>query len=160
MKLIKGYNQYTMQLIQESEWFMFMSKTGIILIDLYENFALTLFILLIWLVSKSIQVIIDEVKTPFTSIYGSAYPQLMKWKRNCCLISNCFTEVNAFFGTFLFLYIGKTLIIIYEMFLDLIMICCTDENQNVFAMVYTLTVDLIRLFMVIIASHTARKKVS
>ena len=70
---------------------------------LEEFFAFNIimaFFTLTWLVSMSIQMIIDEVKNSPLANHTTAEQKLaIKWNRNYCLISNFTDEIDNFFGS-------------------------------------------------------------
>ena len=77
----------------------------LLIVGLYEWLAITLFVILTWLASQSIQIIIDDVETFAPALHQTYDQRLKKWKRSYCLISNFVLEVKRFFELVLLQYI-------------------------------------------------------
>ena len=70
---------------------------------------------LTWLVSTSIQLIIDEVKNSAQVNHTSGDQQLaIKWNRNYCLIFNFTEEIDNVFGSVLLLFIGRQFFLCFD----------------------------------------------
>ena len=66
--------------------------------EFYKDLIFILFICLIWLASKSIQVIVNDVETRFSKIQDVSVHRVIEWKRNYFLTLDWIEEINGFFG--------------------------------------------------------------
>ena len=69
----------------------------------YKDSVSLLFVCLIWLASKSIQVIVNDVETRFSTIKDQlssqvSVQQVIKWKRDYFITLDWIEEIDGFFG--------------------------------------------------------------
>ena len=115
---------------------------------------------LTWLVSMSIQVIIDEVKnSPHRT---PADQQLaIKWNRSYCLIINFVEEIDNFFGSVLLVYTGQLFFLGFQNSFQVIMSAVAKENLlNCVYPVSYIVKNVSILLLVIYGAQRMKKKVS
>ena len=66
--------------------------------EVYKDLISLLFVCLIWLASKSIQIIVNDVETRFSTIQDDAVHQVIEWKRNYFVTLDWIEEIDGFFG--------------------------------------------------------------
>ena len=89
------------------------------------------FFTLTWLVSMSIQVIIDEVKNSPLANHTTAEQKLaIKWNRSYCLIFNFTEEINNIFGSILLLFIGRQFFLCFDKSFQIIMSAVQKKNLS------------------------------
>ena len=76
-------------------------------IDVYIDLIYMLFLCLIWLASKSIQVIVNDIETYFSKIEDVSVYQIIKWKRNYFIIWDWIEEIDTFFGPVLVISVAN-----------------------------------------------------
>ena len=117
------------------------------------NFSLT------WLVSMSIQAIIDEVKNNVQENHPSADQQLaIKWNRNYCLIFNFTDEINNFFGSVLLLFIGRQFFLCFDNPFQIMM--SAFQTKNLSGCTFELSFIANNLFLLSLIIYRAQRMIN
>ena len=125
--------------------------------------CLMLFVGLTWLVSMSIQIIAEQVKTALVMTDHATKHQLRKWKKSYFLTLNLIEEIDGFFGPILLVTIGQTfLLIITKIYSALYK---WDELLiygpiGIIRNIYKIIMTLIWIFLLTFGTQRMKKKVT
>merc|ERR1712071_62019 len=78
--------------------------TGVEISDLYIYLSVILFVYLTYVASKSLQVIIEDVRSHLPKLHSERDCRLRKWHQSYALIHDYVEEVDAFFGPILLVF--------------------------------------------------------
>ena len=135
--------------------------SGKCFVDLYECLIISSFFCLTWLASKSIQLIIVDVRTYSSLSRQAASYQVKKWMQHYSCITSFVDGINEFFETPLLLYIVKQ----FSLF-SLLIIKATFEayhGNNLDIVIQIDAIDFMRnlvlMLLVIIGSQRMKNQV-
>ena len=136
---------------------------GIMIDKTLSYCCLMIFVGLTWLVSKSIQMITEQVENAVVMTDDATNHQLRKWKKSYFLTLNLIEEMDGFFGPILLVVIGKTFLLIithvYDSFSQ------SNEyrlygNIGLIRHFYKIILALILMFLIAFGTQRMKKKVN
>ena len=146
----------TILTLRDGEWLKFVGQLGIYLSDVLECLSIGLFASVARLASKSIQIITEEVKSPWQR------QSMMKWKQSYCSISILIDEINECFAGFLLIFFIKHNIDLFVFIYSIIFSVMTKEYTYVL-FVYKVGSLVKAVYQILIVTYEAvrmSKKVS
>ena len=132
------------------------------LCDVFAFHIIMSYLALTWLVSMSIQVIIDEVKNGAQLDQRSADQQLAKkWNRSYCLIFKLTKKIDNCFGSVLVYFIGRQFFLCFQNLFQIIMTFVYKESLSdcLYELSYIFNNTLL-LLMIIYGAQRMKNKVS
>ena len=137
------------------EWFL---TIGLAFNDLHKDLFFVLFVSMCWLVSSSLQTIIDDVGNPSKMFIVATGCRVNHWKKSYSWILNFVQDVDQFSGTYLAVFVTQTCFLIIVGVFNLVLSLCKPDYRPGFLHRSTLNLILAFFKMLIIILATERMK--